>query len=224
MVWTLHFLNARGTIGPLETLLRATLLDACGMLGARGQRVLLDVVVRGETRVTPARLAVGGHAPGPGVIELVIDLAAAIGPEALRDEILKTLFHEYHHALRWEGPGYGLTLGEALVSEGLAQAFVHEMLDCPPEPWEIMPPGVDLEQLCRRADAAFDDQDYPHDTWFFGSGDLPEWTGYALGSALVAAHLDRAAATALDLVHAPAAGFRDLLDLLCKPGRGNPGP
>ncbi len=212
MVWTLHFLNARGTIGPLETLMRATLREAHGMIGARGQPILLDVVVRGEAGPAAARLAVMGYAPGPGVIELILDLSAAGDQEYLRAEVLKTMFHEYHHALRWEGPGYGNTLGEALVTEGLAQAFVHEMIDCPPEPWETMPHGVDLAQLCQRADAAFEDADYAHEAWFFGAGDLPEWTGYALGRALVFAHLRRSGgASALDLAQTPAALFRDLL-------------
>lgn len=224
MVWTLHFLNARGTLDNIEPRLRTTLGEACDMLGVRGRLLKVDIVVRGEEGPGASRLAVGGRARGPGVIEFVINLDAITSPAALHDEVLKALFHEYHHALRWEGPGYGHTLGEALVSEGLAQAFVHEMLDCPPEPWETLPPGVDLGRLCQQADAAFDDPDYPHDTWFFGSGDLPEWTGYALGSTLVAAHLGRVGgATALDLAHAPAAAFRELLAAPHMLGRGRAG-
>ena len=33
------------------------------------------------------------------------------------------IVHEVHHCLRMAGPGYGWTLGEALVSEGLAGQF-----------------------------------------------------------------------------------------------------
>jgi uncharacterized protein YjaZ len=144
-------------------------------------------------------------------MDLTIDMSKEAAPDALCDEIARTVCHEFHHALRWDGPGYGYSLGEALVSEGLAQVFVHEVLECPPEPWEIMPEGVDTRSLSRMAHDAFDDTDYSHDAWFFGAGDLPDWAGYALGRALVAAHLTTRRATALELACEPASAFRDTL-------------
>nr|WP_274517589.1 DUF2268 domain-containing putative Zn-dependent protease [Pseudomonas sp. GM18] len=40
----------------------------------------------------------------------------------------RQIVHEVHHCLRIAGPGYGWTLGEALVSEGLAGQFVRHLL------------------------------------------------------------------------------------------------
>jgi hypothetical protein len=51
-------------------------------------------------------------------------------------DLRRTIAHEVHHCMRMAGPGYGWTLGEALVSEGLAGQFVHRLFGSPPEPWE----------------------------------------------------------------------------------------
>ena len=55
------------------------------------------------------------------------------------------------------GPGYDRTLGEALVSEGLAGHFVQRLFGNPPEPWEHA----------------------------VGVGEYPRWLGYTLGYAIV---------------------------------------
>ncbi|MES0476805.1 MULTISPECIES: DUF2268 domain-containing putative Zn-dependent protease [Citrobacter freundii complex] len=49
-----------------------------------------------------------------------------------------------HHAARWQGPGYGSTLGEALVSKGLADHFSLELFGGEPELWERL--SLDLVQ------------------------------------------------------------------------------
>lgn len=214
MGWTLHLLNARGRLSGIEAEIRAALAEAEARLGAVVPAVALDVVIRALDDPMPPALRVTGAAYGPGRIELGIDLTQG-GIEGLRHELLKAVYHEFHHVLRWDGPGYGDTLGEALVSEGLAQVFVHEMMDCPPEPWEVMPPGVDLAALCLRADADFDVSGYDHEAWFFGGGDLPDGAGYALGRMLVARVLaTRPGQTALGLAGEPAAGFREALRAL----------
>ena len=43
--------------------------------------------------------------------------------QAIRASLPKMLAHELHHARRGTSVGYGDTLGEALVAEGLAQSF-----------------------------------------------------------------------------------------------------
>ncbi|PLL11959.1 hypothetical protein C0V75_13750 [Tabrizicola sp. TH137] len=211
MGWTLHLLNARGRLSGIEAELRAALAEAEARLDAVAPAVALDVVIRAMDHPMPPALRVTGASYGPGRMELGIDLTQG-GAEGLRHELLKAVYHEFHHVLRWDGPGYGDRLGEALVSEGLAQVFVHEMMDCPPEPWEVMPPGVDFAALCQRAHAEFDATGYDHEAWFFGAGDLPDGTGYALGRMLVARVLaERPGQTALGMAWEAAAGFREAL-------------
>ena len=211
MGWSLHLLNARGRLSAIEAEVRAALAEAEAQLGRAAAAVDLDVVIRAADQPMPPALRVIGASYGPGRIELGIDLTEG-SSGGLREDVLRAVYHEFHHVLRWDGPGYGTTLGEALVSEGLAQLFVHEMMDCPPEPWEVMPEGVDLPALCQRAHDAFDDADYDHAAWFFGAGDLPNAAGYALGRMLVERVLAaRQGDSALSMAREPAAGFRGAL-------------
>lgn len=211
MGWTLHLLNARGRLSEVEGDVRAALAEAEARLAEVAPAVALDVVIRALDHPMPPELRVTGASYGPGRMELGIDLTQG-GPEGLRHEVLKAVYHEFHHVLRWDGPGYGETLGEVLASEGLAQVFLHEMMDCPPEPWEVMPSGVDLRALCLRADAEFDATGYDHEAWFFGGGDLPDGVGYALGRMLVERVLaERPGQSALSMAEEPVAGFREAL-------------
>lgn len=74
------------------------------------------------------------YAPEPGLIFLTVDPASDIF-RANQEASLERMFaHELHHAARWAGPGYGSSLGEALVSEGLAGAFAQEICGGLPEP------------------------------------------------------------------------------------------
>lgn len=205
--WMMHLVNARGQFAACADVIVAACAEAEQQLAAVTPPLALDIVVS-AARDQPEGLLVGGHCYEPGVIGLRIDLGQPDAVNSLHSELLKTLFHEFHHALRWEGPGYGDTLGEALVSEGLAQRFLHEMMDCPPEPFEDAVPSETCEAWLPQARAAFNDPHYDHGAWFFGEGEMPNWLGYALGKHMVDRYLERRPeATALGLAHAEAEEF-----------------
>lgn len=209
--WTIHLVNARGQFGASAAVIRRACAEAEQRMAAVAAPLALDIVISGG-RPPPGSMRVSGHCYEPGVIGLRVDLGPGLPGESLHDEVLKTLFHEAHHALRWEGPGYGDTLGGALVSEGLAQRFVHEMMDCPPEPFEhAVAPSI-CEAYRPHALARFEDTDYDHEGWFLGAAAIPNWLGYTLGLRMVdrflAAHPHL---TALRLAHADAEIFRPTL-------------
>jgi uncharacterized protein YjaZ len=111
--------------------------------------------------------------------------------------------HELHHTSRIRtGPGYGKTLGEALVTEGLADHFASEAFpDTPPQPWDNALSKDQEAELWRKAQSILDvPGGYNHQAWFFGGGaaGLPRWTGYTLGYKIVLAYLgdDRSASSA----------------------------
>jgi uncharacterized protein YjaZ len=113
--------------------------------------------------------------------------AASLAEGVLR----RIVAHEVHHCLRMAGTGYGRTLGEALVSEGLAGRFVGQLFGNSPEPWER---AVDDGTLfANRPDAAtLASTSYNHAAWFFGTGgERPRWLGYTLGYQIVGKWLDQ---------------------------------
>jgi uncharacterized protein YjaZ len=105
------------------------------------------------------------------------------------------LAHELHHSRRvLDGPGYGTTLLDTMVSEGGAEAFVRATYpDAPPIPW-VRALGAPTEQrIWREAKRHLDEPDDTdvYDRWFLGKSDLPRWTGYRMGYSIANAYLDR---------------------------------
>ena len=158
------------------------------------------------------RLGHGGFCGDAGTIRLFFDPRNPEMARYLGLELERTIAHEYHHALRWAGPGYGAKLGAQLVSEGLAGQFVRQLYASPPEPWERALDPDDLEPWRAKAYDAFDARDHGHANWFFGANGNPPWLGYTLGYDLVGRYMARnAGTTPFGLAHAPYTDFRETL-------------
>ena len=210
-LWTIHLVNARGQFGIGAEVIKLACAQAEGRLSALAAPMALDIIITGA-QDGPGSALVSGHCHEPGVIGLRVDLGPHQAGKSLHQAVLKTLYHEIHHVLRWDGPGYGETLGSALVSEGLAQRFVHEMMVCPPEPCERAVGASSCEAFRRDAQAGFDDGDYDHGAWFYGTGVMPNWLGYTLGLRMVDRFLSaHPHMTALRLAHADTEMFRQTL-------------
>lgn len=146
---------------------------------------------------TIPQLGVGGYSPGPNNILVYLDPKS---DQANRTEILATLLHEAHHCLRWRSVGYGQTLGEAMVSEGLACLYEKERLGRAPiyTATELKPDQI------AQAQSRLDQPGYSQAEWFFGQGDFDFWFGYSLGFRVCQQQAARTGQTAADLVDTPA--------------------
>jgi hypothetical protein len=105
----------------------------------------------------------------------------------------KTVAHELHHSSRVRtGPGYGYSLADGLVAEGLADRFADSIFPTPQAPWDH---ALTVAQEQREWKAAqsilYGLIGYDHDMWFFGGSGTPRWTGYSLGYVLVEAYLEQ---------------------------------
>jgi hypothetical protein len=149
-----------------------------------------------------------GYAPLGHLVEIRVNPDHPHFAAGWRTELPATLAHELHHARRWQGPGYGQTLLEVLVSEGLA------CLNGLDERRGRAPPyaraDVDLEGPWARALPLLGRTDHRYDSWLFGlaAEGLPRWSGDTLGGELARHHLVRVGGSAADHVHPPAADFR----------------
>lgn len=176
-IWNIHLLNARQKLTRIMPELRTTIREAVALASERASLPDFDVVIRPEPGGGIPAWGVGGYAPTPGLIEITLDPARFEPPFLTR-----TLIHEMHHLIRWDGPGYGRSLGEALISEGLAGHFVLQVLGGKPDPWDSTPVA---EGVAKQAMNEWARLDYDHARWFSGAGDLRKWTGYGLGHRLV---------------------------------------
>lgn len=120
MTWTVHIANAQGQLDGFVEPIRNAIESARKRCEAVLDPLPIDVVVQAwPGRVIPERGYVG-HAPTGTMMQLTVDPANPNLSRCLGETLERMVAHEFHHVCRWRGPGYGRTLGEALVSEGLA--------------------------------------------------------------------------------------------------------
>ena len=136
--------------------------------------VLLD-----EKRTVPA-YGVGGYGKNAQEIELYL------APNREKDwqtYLPRTIAHELHHVARWRGPGYGTTLAETIISEGLAQHFEATCFPGPPNFFSVCLKDDERKEILNAFISEFHTQKYDwndHSIWFFGSGKFPFLAGYDL--------------------------------------------
>lgn len=202
--WTTHIADARGRLAPWRGSIEAAIARTHQRVAGRAAVAQLDIIVQDSPCVIRERGHVG-FAPNGWLVYLSFDPDADAFEHNLGAPLERTLAHEINHILRWRGPGYGTTLGEALTSEGLAGVFVRDLHKSAPEPWEQA-----LEDTTALADQVIAgwDHAYDHGAWFFGSGRLPVWAGYTLGYRIVAYHADRSEQDIVTLTSCPASAFK----------------
>lgn len=118
--------------------------------------------------------AVGPHLAGDAFHAQEIKIAAPAWP-ADTAEIVGTFAHELHHLARWQNGGYGATLGDALVSEGMACLYAEEKSGRS-MPWTK---GRISQQVYDQARRQWNERSYDHQAWFF-DGPLGKFVGYRL--------------------------------------------
>ncbi len=186
MDWRLHWLEAEGALAPWRERITSEVEAAWDAVACVVRTPPLDILVQRLPGAVIPEIGMVGHAHRKGLFSLTLDpdnphFASSLEQGAVRRQVT----HEVHHCLRMAGPGYGHTLGEALVSEGLAGQFTGRLFGNPPEPWER---AVDEDVLrAHLPDAtALTVPGYHHNAWFFGvGGHRPRWLGYTLGYRIV---------------------------------------
>jgi len=186
--WTVHWLAASGSLDDYRPAITDALRIAYDALSSHIKPPQLDILVQRQGGGTIPELGISGRAHRPQLFAIGCDPGNPHFANSLTNGALtRTIIHEAHHCLRMNGPGYGRTLGEALVSEGLAGRFVRHILQSPPEPWEAALPAL---KSLRIGKMTLSQAGYDHAKWFFGKGALPRWLGYSLGYEIVGQWLD----------------------------------
>lgn len=133
--------------------------------------------------------------------------------QLLEIELPRSISHELHHATRLKSiPDEPRSLGAALIFEGLATCFETEVWGGEPSKWEGALSQNQINDLLKKVLYELNDANYKHSRWFFGSDDLPRWTGYTIGAYLVKEYLKQHPdQTCASLVATPS---QDILDSL----------
>ena len=179
----------------LEALLTRSADRVYGLIPHKDQ---IRINVKLDPKNTVPEIGVGSIPdPGTGEVYLTIDDHPKIGfRKSLATWLPASLARVLYLSSRIRtGPGYGITLGEALVSEGLSDHFVAQAFPkTPAQPWDHRKMTARQEAgLWKRAkrDLAIPGA-YDHPLWFFGAGGknaLPRWSGFTLAYRIVAPYL-----------------------------------
>lgn len=217
----IHFLEAGVAPIPAKSRIRAQITRGyryaqqqlpAGALGA------VDVVVQVQPAMTLPEIGIGGYSPAAHLAFLFVDPASARFQSLWAQHLGAMLVHELMHCARWTRPGYGPTLGEALVSEGLALHFEAQFRGQAPWYAKSLDEAA-LAQAETEARANWHRTDYDRMAWFSPFGAAGPYGGYSLGYALVARRIARSGPSApsqrsaqparncIDLYDAPASDF-----------------
>ena len=162
----------------------------------------IDIVfVNAPMNVIP-EIGIGGYSPGP--YNIYINLDPKFTTFAV-EAIVSTILHETHHCMRWRNPGYGLSLGEAMISEGIATLFEEEYIGKTPIYAQVKIKQEEID----KANKNLNNRDYNHSDWFFGGKDTQRWFAYTYGYKMSKAYSKKVNKTAAELVNTPAKLFFD---------------
>lgn len=186
-LWKLHWLEASGEVRQYESVIVREAETAFHHLSCVTDVPRLDILIQCVPEAVIPETGFAGRAYSSTLFGMAIDPANPnLSRELQNGRLIRQIVHEVHHCLRMRGPGYGWTLGEALVSEGLAGQFVCWLLETAAEPWECAIERSELQAnpvpLTTLQSARYD-----HSAWFFGTGAYRRWYGYTLGYQMVAA-------------------------------------
>lgn len=181
----IHFLETENKFNSkikdlLEEAVKTHAAKACGLLGIS----YVNITVYPNPNFVIPETGEGGYAASGDWFQLYIDPTRSKEDltQIISHDIPLTVYHELNHVARWNSTGYGTTLPEAIVTEGLASVFAAENWEKAESPWvkyseEEMSGLIKIYQARDKSV----DTDYNHDVWFYGAGEMPKWIGYKLG-------------------------------------------
>jgi len=144
----------------------------------------------------------GGYTPSEHEMELYIDPTKSDTEltHIIKNIIPSTIYHEAHHAARWIKPGYGETLLEGMITEGLGCMFAEEQFSLFIPPWMT----YSKEEIAKLTKISLthnlSHESYDHTEWFFGKGEK-FWLGYKVGTYIVREAKKQSGLTALTMTH-----------------------
>lgn len=188
-----HILLGSGKLTPYVDQIKREFDSAVDQIAQKIPITEVDVVIYDNPEGAIPEIGVGGYTPNSYLVFIYLDPQFSDFHNTITKELKRTSAHEMHHAIRWRNPGYGKTLLEALITEGLADHFDIEVNNESPEPWCTALSEEQIQDLLVKAKEEFNNKNYDHHAWFFGSAEkgIPRWTGYSLGFKLVESYLQK---------------------------------
>lgn len=187
-----HILNASGSLTSHIKDINKIFNKTIGKITKKIPISNIDIVFEDNPYNIIPEIGIGGQTQNQNLIYISLDSHQPSFKKILIDQLERVLVHEIHHCARWKGAGYGTTLLEAIILEGLADHFEIEINNKKPEPWSVKLNKNQIKKYLFKAKREFNNKKYNHYDWFFGTNkSIPRWAGYSLGFYLVNEYLNK---------------------------------
>lgn len=176
----------QGELDTKKNAIEAIARETMKLVNAKMSAENIKIRVKNSPNNTIPEIGIGGYNPSEDEIIISIDVGFNNIDHSIATELGPTIAHEIHHLKRRRSVGYGGTLLEACISEGLADHFSLEVFGIDPPIWSVALSGSELEQWIDEAKMVWNNNSYNHPGWFYGTtSEIPRWTGYAIGFKIV---------------------------------------
>jgi len=198
MTCALHVLNANGDLSDWMPRIQRAFESSLALVSSRIPVGDVDVVVYEDAANVVPELGMSGFCTSPRRMYLPIDTRHPELPTTFEKVFQSFMAHELHHCARRSIQGFSSTLGQALVTEGLACCFEAELPGGTAPVYATCVRGPELKRVQDLARAALHDSFEGWDDWFFGAREpeIPLHAGYSLGYLLVSNWLRKQHSTA----------------------------
>lgn len=189
----LHILNASGRLSPYESKISQIVqrtIDKYEQLIGLGP---FDIVVAENAEMAIKEHGIGGYTATAYEVYISLDLTHEHIDEMINAHLGPTVAHELTHIVRLQAGqklAVGGTLGDNIVGEGLADTMSMTLYPTQDTPWIKSLTDDQFQEMKKKFISENDQRYYDHSAWFYGSqSDIPRWTGYHLGYALIGDYL-----------------------------------
>jgi uncharacterized protein YjaZ len=198
MPCALHVLNADGGLTAWLPRIQRAFASSLSLVSSRIPVGDVDVIVYEDAINVVPELGMSGFCTSPRRMYLPLDRKNAALPSAFERVFQSFMAHELHHCARRQIKGFASTLGQALVTEGLACCFEEELPGGSTPMYATRVRGTELERVQFLARSKLNEPFSGWDEWFFGEREpeIPPHAGYSLGYLLVSNWLRKRDSTA----------------------------
>ena len=189
----LHILNSAGTLSKYSKMIEQAFETSLELPPTGFINQGIDVIFQDLASWAVPELGIVGHTYSGHIIHISLDPKH----EIKKSDIVSTLVHEFHHAVRWQKIGFGTTLGDLIINEGLACLFEQELTGEAPIYTRVK---VSDSNASKIALELMNDK-YDRGAWFFGTNkNIPRWFGYSYGYNLCKVYANKHNLTAAEMV------------------------
>ncbi len=187
----IHILNATGIFDNYIDKITKNSEEAIWNVVSKIPISKIDILIYNNKYKVIKEIGIGGYTGYIGnKIDISINMSYKDLKTSINNELKRTIAHEMHHAMRMQTIGYGETLLDGIISEGLADHFDEEIYGKRiPGIWTAALSSEDIHLYLKKAKSMFNSTEYNHAEWFFGTDKIPKWTGYSLGYYIIDKYL-----------------------------------